>query len=195
MGIYHFLYLHSLSIEDTHGSFIVMILLCSITTRISDKKITIIEGNALRFVAHLCGSNHFKCRYINLSHIALFKILKATSSQALMTIACHIDILSIRAQLPVVGNILNGSYFPTLWCDKLYDIRPVDGNSNEVVVYLDDIIRCITNLLAILITKPMVAHHVVLFKVGHTAVVCLPHAFVQHNQFLLGFRGDSQQER
>ena len=112
-----------------------------------------------------------------------------------MTVAGDIDILSVGTQLAVVGNILGGSHCRAIGSDKLYDIRPVDGNSNEVVVYLDDIVGGITYLHTILITKPLVAHHMVVFEIGHTPIISLPHAFIQQNQFLLGFRGDSQQER
>ena len=156
-----------------------MVLLRGVAPGVGHEEAAFVECDSLRFIAHLGCCNHLEGLDVNLCYKAFIKILETILRAALVAIARDVDKLAVATKFAIVGYILCGSHGLALRSDELYDVRPVDGNGNEVVINLDDVVGRVTQLLSVHVAEPLVAHHMVVLKVGQTAIVCLPHTFVQ----------------
>ena len=104
-----------------------------------------------------------------------------------MSIAGDIDVLAVAAEPAVVGNVLRSGNCPAIGGDELYDVRPVDGDGDEVFVHLDDVVGGVAQLVAVPVAEPLVAYHLSVLEVGDASVVSLPHPFVQEDNLFLRY--------
>ena len=146
---------------------------------------SLIEGDTFWLIAHLGSSNNLESADINFGYISFCEVLHTIGRNALVTIAGDINVLAVCAELTIVGNVLSSCYGFAVGCDELHDVRPVDGNSNQVVINLNDVVGCVADFITVLVAKPLVAHHMVILEVGHASVISLPDTFVQQDDSLL----------
>ena len=171
LRIYRLLHLHRFRIQDAHRGLIIVGFLVSIATRISYKQSAIIQGDAFGLIANLRSCHHLKGSKIYLCHIAPIKILSTTRRLALVSVASDIYVVPIRTEFTIVRDILSSSHSPTLRRYKLYDVRPVDSNGYQIVVYLNNVVWRVANLLAIHIAKPLIAYHMIILKIGQFTII------------------------
>ena len=122
-----------------------MSLLKGISTRIGNKETPLVIGYALRLITHMAGIHDFLRSHIHLRHITMVGI-RGT-----------IEVVAICSQLAIVRDVLGGSYCPSIRIDILDDVRPVHRDGYQGIVYLNDVIACVTQtMLWILLLIPLV---------------------------------------
>ena len=156
-----------------------------VASSVCHEEITIIVGNAFRLITYFYSIHYSECLYVNLCHIALFKILKAIHSSAFMTIRRDIYVLAVSGKFAIIRHFLGRSHGFALRSDKLHDVRPIYGNGYQIVVNLYYVVRSVAEFRLVVVTKPLVTHHFAIFKVGHLAVVALPITLIQEDNLLL----------
>ena len=162
-----------------------MVFLKRVSARVGHEEMAFVIGDSLWLVSDLAGRDDLKCLNVYLSHIAPRKCVKAMDGAALMPIGGHIHISSVCGELAVVGHVLRLCHALSVGRYELDDVAPVDGDCNQAVVDLDDVVRGITQLPLIDIPEPLVADHLAVFKIGDFAIVGLPVSFVQQDDALL----------
>ena len=163
-------------------------LLFSITAGVCHEEASFVERYALGLVADLAGSDDLEVADVNLRNIAFVEIHRAADGLALVSVARHIDVSAVTTQATIVGNVFRSSHSGAVRTDELHDVRPVDGNGDEIVAHLNDVVRRVANLVAVLVAEPLIAENRAILKVADSSVVCLPHAFVQEDEPLLRTR-------
>ena len=88
-----------------------------------------------------------------------------------MSVASDIYVVPIRTEFTIARDILGSSHSPTLRRYKLYDVRPVDSNGYQIVVYLNNVVWRVANLLAIHIAKPLIAYHMIILEIGQFTII------------------------
>ena len=140
-----------------------------------------VEPHALRLPAHLAGADNGFRLHVDLGHIAFGERGGAT----FVGIRSDIKILSVGTETAVVGHALRGPAGRAIGVDKLDDVAPVDGNGDQRVVDLDNIIGGITELRLVDMTKPLVGQRICLAVIiCQLSVVTLPVAFIANDQIL-----------
>ena len=186
-------HLHGGGIDNAHRRLEVVALLQRIAARVGHEEVALIQGYAFGLVAHLAGSHYLVVAQVYLGHEALVEVAGAADGLTLVAVAGHIDVLPVAGQTAVVGYVLGSCHGQPLGGHELYDVRPVQGYGYEIVVNLDDVVGRVAQFGAVLVAEPLVAHDGAVLKVAQPAVVGLPNAFVQHDEFLLCAGGGGQQ--
>ena len=179
---------HRASIDDAHSRLELMTFLKGITSCVGHKETAFIESNPLWLVAHFTSGNNLESANVNLCHKTLVEVNCPFDCLAFVSVTGDVDVLSVAAKPAVVGNVLcRGNCF-AIRVDELHNVRPVDGNGNEGVVNLYDVVRRIAKFHTVSVPEPLVADYRAVLKVAESPIVGLPHAFVQEDNLLLRAR-------
>ena len=163
-----------------------MIFLVGISAGVGDEEGAVVVGDTLRFVAHLhCVDGLERCG-VDFCHKTACEGLCPGSGGTFMAVGGDVEVGAVGGKAAIVGHIFGASHSLALFVDELDDVRPVDRDGYQVLFHLDDILGGISKFIAIHVAKPLVAHHVVIFEIGKSAIVRLPRPFVHHDETLLG---------
>ena len=180
---------HRGGVDDAHRRLeVVVAFLLRIPAGVGHEETALVERDALGLVAHLAGGNHLEAAQVYLRHETSVEVRRAVDGLALVAVARHIDVLAVGAKAAVVGDVLCGGHCDAVGTDELNDVRPVDGNGDEVRVDLYDVVRRVAKLVAIPVAKPLVADDGAVLEVAEPTVISLPHALVQEDDPLLRAR-------
>ena len=172
-----------------------MSLLEGIAAGVHHEEAPVVKCQSLRFVSYLHGIGDRESGSVDFSHIASGEGACLAADDTFMGVAGDVDVTAVGGQLAVVGHILGGGDGGAVRADELDDIRPVDGDGQQLGVHLHYVVRRVAELVAVYLAEPFVAHYAAVLEVGDAAVVRLPAAFVEDNDFLLrGGREDCGEE-
>ena len=179
------LQLHGVGIDNAHGCLVIVVLLKGVTSGIGNEQMTFIQCDAFRFVTHFTCSDNLECAEVYLGNITFCKRDISVYCSALMTIRRYIYILAVGGKFTVIWHIFGSCYSLTLGCNELHYVAPIDGDGNQVVVHLYNVVGRVAKFLSVDISKPLVTYYLSVFKVSNLAIVCLPNPFVKQDNFLL----------
>ena len=148
-----------------------MRLLKSIAAGVGHEEAAVVISYAFGFVTDLNGGDDLESRSVDFGDEPFGKFLVFVADAAFVTVGRNVDIVAVRGELAVIGHVLGGGDSLAVGGDELDDIRPVDGNCDQIVVDRDDVVGRVAELRAVDVAEPLVADDLAVLEIGDLAVV------------------------